>query len=156
MRLSNRGRQAAGYLAVALVAAIVGGLYYYDAHPVSGMVDSGGLLAVLYLPLVVALSVGTGPLPGLLSTRLMRYGGRISFSLYMIHEPVHTIWDWMVLQYRIVLPMSTAKLAYVGLITVAIVASLRDITKLRGEVQFCGAGQLPNDGKVIEDVRKDE
>ncbi len=38
----------------------------------------------------------------------------------------------------------------------AIVASLRDITKLRGEVQFCGAGQLPNDGKVIEDVRKYE
>ena len=38
----------------------------------------------------------------------------------------------------------------------AIVASLRDITKLRGEVAFCTVGQLPNDGKVIEDVRKYE
>ena len=38
----------------------------------------------------------------------------------------------------------------------AIVASLRDITKLRGEVAFCAAGELPNDGKVIEDVRKYE
>ena len=36
----------------------------------------------------------------------------------------------------------------------AIVASIRDITKLRGEVQFMVPGSLPNDGKVIEDVRK--
>ena len=38
----------------------------------------------------------------------------------------------------------------------AIIASLRDITKLRGEVAFHAAGALPNDGKVIEDVRKYE
>ncbi|MCK6407470.1 MAG: AMP-binding protein [Rhodocyclaceae bacterium] len=38
----------------------------------------------------------------------------------------------------------------------AVVASLREVTKLRGEVAFCGAGTLPNDGKVIEDVRKYE
>ena len=30
----------------------------------------------------------------------------------------------------------------------------RDITKLRGEVAFCARGELPNDGKVIDDVRK--
>jgi phenylacetate-CoA ligase len=36
----------------------------------------------------------------------------------------------------------------------AIVASIRDLTRLRGEVEFVAAGQLPNDGKVIEDVRK--
>jgi phenylacetate-CoA ligase len=36
----------------------------------------------------------------------------------------------------------------------AIVASIRDFTKLRGEVAFVGAGSLPNDGKVIEDLRK--
>ena len=35
----------------------------------------------------------------------------------------------------------------------AIEASLRDVTKLRGEVRFVGAGDLPNDGKVIEDAR---
>lgn len=38
----------------------------------------------------------------------------------------------------------------------AIVASLREITKLRGEVAFQAPGSLPNDGKVIEDVRKYE
>jgi len=36
----------------------------------------------------------------------------------------------------------------------AIQASLRDICKLRGEVQFVAVGSLPNDGKVIEDIRK--
>ncbi|MFZ2854495.1 MAG: AMP-binding protein [Rhodocyclaceae bacterium] len=37
-----------------------------------------------------------------------------------------------------------------------VVASIREITKLRGEVSFCVAGTLPNDGKVIEDIRKYE
>jgi phenylacetate-CoA ligase len=36
----------------------------------------------------------------------------------------------------------------------AIVDSMRDITKLRGEVLFVVPGELPNDGKVIDDVRK--
>ncbi|MBV9189576.1 MAG: AMP-binding protein [Betaproteobacteria bacterium] len=36
----------------------------------------------------------------------------------------------------------------------AIVATIRDVTKLRGEVELVDAGSLPNDGKVIEDVRK--
>ena len=35
----------------------------------------------------------------------------------------------------------------------AIVASIRDITKLRGDVKLVAAGSLPNDGKVIEDAR---
>lgn len=36
----------------------------------------------------------------------------------------------------------------------AIVASIRELTKLRGEVLLVDAGTLPNDGKVIEDARK--
>jgi phenylacetate-CoA ligase len=36
----------------------------------------------------------------------------------------------------------------------AIVATIRDVTKLRGEVERADAGSLPNDGKVIEDLRK--
>jgi phenylacetate-CoA ligase len=35
----------------------------------------------------------------------------------------------------------------------AIVESIRDITKLRGEVKLQRRGSLPNDGKVIEDAR---
>ena len=36
----------------------------------------------------------------------------------------------------------------------AVVASIRDVTKLRGEVVLVEPGFLPNDGKVIEDLRK--
>jgi phenylacetate-CoA ligase len=36
----------------------------------------------------------------------------------------------------------------------ALVASIRDLTKLRGEVELVAPGSLPNDGKVIEDLRK--
>ena len=36
----------------------------------------------------------------------------------------------------------------------AIATSVRDITKLRCEVEICAAGAWPNDGKVIEDARK--
>lgn len=35
----------------------------------------------------------------------------------------------------------------------AIVASIRDVTKLRGEIKLVAAGSLPNDGKVIDDAR---
>jgi phenylacetate-CoA ligase len=37
-----------------------------------------------------------------------------------------------------------------------IVATIRDVTKLRGEVSLRKPGELPNDGKVIEDARKYE
>ena len=36
----------------------------------------------------------------------------------------------------------------------AVAATIRDVTKLRGEVAFVAPGSLPNDGKVIEDARK--
>ena len=36
----------------------------------------------------------------------------------------------------------------------AIVDSIREVTKLRGDVTFRAADELPNDGKVIDDLRK--
>ncbi len=36
----------------------------------------------------------------------------------------------------------------------AIVATIRDVTKLRGEVAIRKSGELPNDGKIIDDTRK--
>jgi phenylacetate-CoA ligase len=36
----------------------------------------------------------------------------------------------------------------------ALVATIREVTKLRGEVELVASGSLPNDGKVIEDKRK--
>ena len=38
----------------------------------------------------------------------------------------------------------------------AVVDTIREVTKLRGEVELVGPGELPNDGKVIDDVRKYE
>jgi len=43
-----------------------------------------------------------------------------------------------------------------GALKAAIEASVREITKLRGEVAFRKRGELPNDGKVIEDAKKYE
>ena len=39
-------------------------------------------------------------------------------------------------------------------LTDAIVTSIREVTKLRGEVAYHAPGTLPNDGKVIDDARK--
>ena len=36
----------------------------------------------------------------------------------------------------------------------ALALSLREVTKLRGDVQLAAPGSLPNDGKVIEDLRR--
>jgi len=36
----------------------------------------------------------------------------------------------------------------------AVIGSIREVTKLRGEVELVAPGSLPNDGKVIEDKRK--
>jgi phenylacetate-CoA ligase len=38
-------------------------------------------------------------------------------------------------------------------LTAALAETIRDVTKLRGEVQCLPPGSLPNDGKVIEDAR---
>ncbi len=38
----------------------------------------------------------------------------------------------------------------------SVAASIRDITKLRGEVALCPPATLPNDGRVIDDIRKYE
>ncbi|MCV7409653.1 acyltransferase [Mycobacterium florentinum] len=103
LRLTDRGRHIAGYLSVLLLAAVVGVLYWFNAHPISGVVenDSGGVVDALFVPLVITLAVGLGSLPRLLSTRVMVYGGQISFCLYMVHELVHTSWGWAVENFKL-------------------------------------------------------
>jgi peptidoglycan/LPS O-acetylase OafA/YrhL len=119
MELSEAGQRRAGYLSMALGAGIVGVLYFLDAHPVPKVSDSSGLVDVLFVPLVATLAVGIGSLPRLLSTRMMVYGGYVSFSLYMVHELVHTAWNWTTAQFGIVLtPSWSAKLIMVGVLGV--------------------------------------
>lgn len=124
LRLSDRSERMAGFASVLLTAAVVATLYYFDAHPVAGMVDPGGLVDVLFMPLVVTLAIGVGSLPALLSTRLLVYGGQISFSIYMVHEMVHAAWNWCVEQYHLVMPKSVEKLVFVGLVAVVVLAAM--------------------------------
>lgn len=120
LQLSDRARQAAGLGALALGATIIGGLYLLDAYPPQDMLDAGGLVDVLFVPLVITLSIGAGTLPALLSTSVMVYLGHISFGLYMIHEIVHTMWNWAVQQFAITLvPSWSAKFTVLGLVLVS-------------------------------------
>lgn len=126
MHPRDRARSTAGYCSALLIAAIVGILYYFDGHPISGLHDSGGLVDVLFVPLVMALAVGIGSLPAVLSTRAMVYGGQISFCLYMVHELVHTAWNWAAIQFEVVLDEgeTAAKWMVFGLLAAATLLSV--------------------------------
>lgn len=123
LRLTPRTRTGADALSVLLVAVIVGALYWLDAHPIATIPDARGLVDVLFVPLVVTLTVGTGVLTRLLSTRLLVYGGQISFALYMVHEIVHTAWDWFAAEHQVVLNPAGGKLVVVGTIGVSVAAA---------------------------------
>ncbi len=124
LRLTHRARQAAGYLALLMIVVIVGALYYLDANPISHVTDSSGLVDVLFVPLVMALSVGVGSLPVLLSTRVMVYGGQISFGLYMVHELVHTAWIWAAKQFELSLTDPGGGWIMLGLLALAVVLAM--------------------------------
>ncbi len=94
LRLGHGQRQIAGAAALLIAVAIIGLQYWFDANPISGVSDSSGVVDLLFVPLVAALAVGVGALPTLLATSVMVYGGHLSFSLYMVHELVHTAWTW--------------------------------------------------------------
>jgi phenylacetate-CoA ligase len=55
-----------------------------------------------------------------------------------------------------ILHCETPDMESAGQQAAAIADSLREVTKLRGEVCFVAPGSLPNDGKVIEDARRYE
>ena len=122
---TDAARRRAGYLSLLLAATIVGVLYCSDAHPVPSIYDSAGLVDVLFVPLVLTLAIGAGTLPALLSLRPMVYLGHISFSLYMVHELVHTAWNWMVMQFGLRLGSDLAgKATLAGILAVAVVGAV--------------------------------
>ena len=82
--------------------------------------DSGGVVDALFVPLVITLAIGLGSLPRLLSTRLMVYGGQISFCLYMLHELVHTSWGWAVEQFDLKPQDNPWKWNVIGLLAIAV------------------------------------
>jgi peptidoglycan/LPS O-acetylase OafA/YrhL len=122
---SDRARMGAGAASLLIAAAIISILYWLDANPMATIYDSAGLVDVLFVPLVMTLAMGVGTLPALLSIRPMVYLGHISFSLYMVHELVHTTWNWMVMQFELRLGSDLAgKVVLVGLIAVAFVGAV--------------------------------
>jgi peptidoglycan/LPS O-acetylase OafA/YrhL len=126
LRLTDQGRRIAGYISLLLLAAMVGVLYWFGAHPISGVVenDSGGVVDVLFVPLVISLAVGLGSLPRVLSARAMVYGGKISFCLYMVHELVHTSWGWAVEQFELVTQDNPWKWNVIGLLAIALAGAV--------------------------------
>jgi peptidoglycan/LPS O-acetylase OafA/YrhL len=124
LRPTDRARRLAGYFSVLLGVAIVSILYLFDAHPLTGVQDTGGVVDALFVPLVVTLAMGVGSLPRLLSTRLMVYGGEISFCLYMVHELVHTAWGWAVEQFELTLEAFPWKWSVVGLLAISVGAAI--------------------------------
>lgn len=68
---------------VLAVVAVAGVLAVLVA---SGGIGAGNFLALPFIALfVLACSSATGPVKALLSARPMKYGGEISYSLYMVH-----------------------------------------------------------------------
>ena len=121
LRPTDNARRGAGFLSVLLAGAIVGILFLLDAHPSATIRDASGLVDILFVPLVLTLALGIGTLPRLLSTRPMVYCGHISFGLYMVHELVHTAWNWMADQFELrLLPDTAGKLIVVTLLAVAL------------------------------------
>lgn len=125
LHLTERTQKRAGYLSIVLGAVIVGGLYFFDDHPMNTVGDAGGMVDILFVPLVVAMAVGVGSLPALLSTRLLVYGGQISFGLYMVHELVHTAWIWTTRQFELTLtPTLSGKATLLGLFAISLVGAI--------------------------------
>ena len=120
LRPGDRTRYAAGAASLLLVAAVVGALYYFDAHPNPRIPDAGGLVDLLFMPLVVTLAIGAGTLPRLLSTRVMVYLGQVSFGLYMVHEIVHNAWIWASKQFELTLSGPMGIVWLLGLLAVAL------------------------------------
>ncbi len=82
-------RIAAGVATLALVEILLG--LWWGEWRGQGAEEYGGVVVVLFPVLVGSLAL-TGRGPGrLLSTEAMVHGGRISFSLYLVHVPVFEI-----------------------------------------------------------------
>ena len=125
LRPTEQARRAAGYAALGLGVAIVAIVYWLDAHPLPKVPDSAGLVDVLFVPLLITLAIGSGSLVWLLGTRPLVYLGHVSFSLYMVHELVHTVWNWMAEQWGIALsPDITGKVVIAALLAVALIGAV--------------------------------
>lgn len=89
-----RAKRVASRVAELTVVAIVGGLV---AGELFGQ-GRGGAVIALFPVLVGALAMADGGVARLLSTRPMVYGGRVSYSLYLVHIPMFEVY-WLAMAY---------------------------------------------------------
>ncbi len=82
----------AGAVAVLAVVEIVAGLYWADTVPGGPVVGGyGGVVLVLFPVLIGALALTDRGPARLLSAPWALHGGRISYSLYLVHIPVFEV-----------------------------------------------------------------
>jgi peptidoglycan/LPS O-acetylase OafA/YrhL len=98
---TDRVRRVASWLGWLLVAAVVGGLWFGAWLGVAPEgTERGGVVLVLFPLLVGTLALAGGSRFGvarLLSTRWAVHGGRISYSLYLVHVPIFEVY-WAVME----------------------------------------------------------
>ena len=87
-------RVAAGIAALAVVEVLIG--LWWGWWRGQGAGEYGGVVVLVFPVLVGALSISRHGLSRVLSTGPMVHGGRISYSLYLVHIPVFEIfWTYM-------------------------------------------------------------
>jgi len=109
IRVTARGGRVASRIADATAVLIVVGLC---AGELAGE-GRGGAVILLFPVLVGALSIADGGLARLLSTRAFCYGGRASYSLYLVHIPIFEVY-WLAMAHFPVLVGPTVTAHVIG------------------------------------------
>ena len=101
MRVTPRVEIVASVVAVLAVLEILIGLWWGSWRGQGGS-EYGGVVVAAFPVLVGALALSRSGLSRALSTRPMVHGGRISYSLYLVHVPIFEIfWTMMAWHPRI-------------------------------------------------------
>jgi len=101
MRITPRVERVAALVAVLAVAEILVGLWWGWWRG-QGQEEYGGVVVLVFPVLVGSLAISRRGLSKVLSTGPMVHGGRISYSLYLVHVPVFEIfWTYMIWEPRI-------------------------------------------------------
>ncbi len=101
IRITPRVESIAATVAVLAVVEIVIGLWWGDWRG-QGRLEHGGVVVLFFPVLVGALALSGRGLSRLLASGPMVHGGRISYSLYLVHIPIFEIfWTNMIWNPRI-------------------------------------------------------
>jgi peptidoglycan/LPS O-acetylase OafA/YrhL len=90
-RVRRIAARSAGALLVLVLAGLLLGTWLGPGSD-GVATERGGMVLALFPPLIGALSLGSGWLVRGLSCPVAVHGGRISYSLYLIHVPVFEVW----------------------------------------------------------------